>query len=198
MTQAIALSVIPENIASKSDQVEQLKALLHWFKTDYFTWTDKPKCPRCDSDAAVENTGSAKPNALEKEGDAGVTELYRCKTCSTDIRFPRYNNVQTLIMERNGRCGEWANCFTGLCRALGHDTRFILDFTDHIWTEVYIKKEQRWVHMDPCENAYDSPKMYEQGWGKKLTYILAFSVDEVVDVTDRYILSKITNRMRRD
>jgi peptide-N4-(N-acetyl-beta-glucosaminyl)asparagine amidase len=103
-----------------------------------------------------------------------------------------------LLDTRNGRCGEWANCFTALCIAIGHDARFVLDWTDHVWTECYIKSEERWVHMDPCENAYDSPKMYERGWGKKLTYVLAFSLVEVVDVTHRYTLNKVMNRMRRD
>lgn len=54
------------------------------------------------------------------------------------------------------------------------------------------------MHMDPCENAYDAPKMYERGWGKKLTYIIAISAKEVVDVTPRYVLSCTSNRMRRD
>lgn len=52
--------------------------------------------------------------------------------------------------------------------------------------------------MDPCENAYDAPKMYERGWGKKLNYIVAFSREEVVDVSLRYILNKSMNRMRRN
>ena len=52
--------------------------------------------------------------------------------------------------------------------------------------------------MDPCENVMDAPRMYEKGWGKKLNYVIAISNEEVVDVTERYILNKQTNRMRRD
>jgi len=40
--------------------------------------------------------------------------------------------------------------------------------------------------------------MYEQGWGKELTYVIAFSPEEVVDVTQRYVAKKLFNRMRRD
>lgn len=53
------------------------------------------------------------------------------------------------------------------------------------------------MHLDPCENAYDAPKMYERGWGKKLTYVIAVTSKEVVDVTPRYIVNQIGNRWRR-
>ena len=42
------------------------------------------------------------------------------------------------------------------------------------------------VHADSCEAALDTPLVYEQGWGKKLTYCLAFARDHVADVTRRY------------
>jgi peptide-N4-(N-acetyl-beta-glucosaminyl)asparagine amidase len=51
--------------------------------------------------------------------------------------------------------------------------------------------------MDSCENAYDTPLMYEGGWGKKLNYVIAVSKDEWVDVTPRYTLNKMMTRMRR-
>lgn len=72
-----------------------------------------------------------------------------------------------------------------------------MDWTDHVWTEVYINAYERWVHMDSCENAFDTPLVYERGWGKKLTYCISFARDEVVDVTKRYILNTSLNRMRR-
>ena len=134
----------------------------------------------------------------ETEGWAKRVELYECTACSEQTRFARYNNVIKLLDTRTGRCGEWANCFTALCIALGHQARFVLDWTDHVWTECYIDAEQRWVHLDPCENAYDTPKLYEKGWGKKLTYVLSFPNVEVVDTTARYILNKALNRMRRE
>lgn len=52
---------------------------------------------------------------------AGVTEVYECNSCHQLTRFPRYNNPRTLLTERRGRCGEFANCFTLICRAMGFE-----------------------------------------------------------------------------
>ena len=53
-----------------------------------------------------------------------------------------------------------------------------------MWTEVWYGGS--WHHCDACETCLDAPLTYEVGWGKKLTYIIAFGPTEVVDVTARY------------
>ena len=174
--------------------------MLKWFKTEFFKWTDKPDCDKCGNSNKdkINSIGRKPPTEEEKnEGHAGVTEVFQCLVCNHEPRFPRYNKLTKLLETRNGRCGEWANCYTGIVRSLGHDTRLVHDLTDHVWTEVYLRQEDRWVHMDPCENAYDTPKLYEKGWGKKLTYCFGVSKKEIVDVTKRYILSKDKNKIQR-
>ena len=32
---------------------------------------------------------------------------------------------------------------------------------DHVFTEYYSECEERWIHMDACENEYDKPLLYE-------------------------------------
>lgn len=142
--------------------------------------------------------GPAAPSADDREFHATVIEQYFCSNCNVPTRFPRYNHPLKLYETRTGRCSEWENAFTGLCIAMGHQARKVLDWTDHVWTEVWIHDYQRWVHIDACEpKAFDTPLMYDLGWGKKLTYIIAFSAQEIVDVTNRYAMSKLQNLMRR-
>lgn len=65
---------------------------------------------------------------------------------------------------------------------MGFESRHVLDWTDHVWTEIYSEAQQRWLHCDACENSCDKPLIYEAGWGKKLSYIIAFSHEQVSNV----------------
>ncbi|XP_071502656.1 peptide-N(4)-(N-acetyl-beta-glucosaminyl)asparagine amidase-like [Diadema antillarum] len=161
-----------------------LLELLKWFKERFFRWMNAPKCSSCRGQ--TRSVGMLEPTAEELRWDAGRVEGYTCTRCNTMERFPRYNHPEKLLETRTGRCGEWANCFTLCCRALGFEARHVLDWTDHVWTEVFSQSQQRWMHTDPCENCCDKPLLYEHGWNKRLSYIIAFSFEEVVDVTWRY------------
>ncbi|XP_077363448.1 peptide-N(4)-(N-acetyl-beta-glucosaminyl)asparagine amidase isoform X2 [Festucalex cinctus] len=158
--------------------------LLRWFKNDFFSWVDCLPCCHCGG--PTQNTGSLSPTTDDLHWGAQRVENHFCQSCQLCTRFPRYNNPEKLLTTRRGRCGEWANCFTLCCRALCLEARYIWDSTDHVWTEVYSNSQHRWLHCDSCENICDKPLLYEVGWGKKLSYVLAFSQDQVVDVTWRY------------
>lgn len=160
-----------------------LLQLLFWFKQT-FKWVNSPPCEGCGNETI--NQGMGTPNSSETTYGASRVELYRCKACSRITRFPRYNDPIKLLETKKGRCGEWANCFSLYCRSFGYETRLILDFTDHVWTECYSMVLGRWMHLDPCEGIYDTPLLYEKGWNKKLNYTIAISRDGVYDVTKRY------------
>ncbi len=202
MAQAIAMSHIPLEELDANAGIEPgapwgarhnsafFKELLRWFKADFFKWTNAPACGFCSG--KTQNAGMGQPSPQEAADLASRVEIYTCQACGTVTRFPRYNKATKLLETRNGRCGEWANCFTLLCRSLGFPARLVMDWTDHVWTEVYLAAEPSqdveagWKHCDPCENRFDAPLMYESGWGKKLSYVIGFSCCEVVDVTPRY------------
>jgi len=123
--------------------------------------------------------------------------VYKCRDCNQHTRFPRFNNPSHLLTTRRGRCGEFANAFCLICRALRLDAQYVLDFTDHVWVEVWLPSVQRFVHCDPCERALDTPLMYEQGWNKKLTHVLSFSRYGVSDSIARYSRKQNTVLTRR-
>ncbi|VDQ12842.1 unnamed protein product [Trichobilharzia regenti] len=87
-------------------------------------------------------------NTNEMDGNANVVEVYVCKTNRQHptYRFPRYNNPRKLLETRLGRCGEWANCFALFIVSAERSShqpwfdacRFIMDWTDHVWCEVYV------------------------------------------------------------
>ncbi|CAI6362225.1 unnamed protein product [Macrosiphum euphorbiae] len=156
--------------------------LMTWFKESFFKWFDTPICQFCSSTTKFKGINHEKIDENVK-----YSEMYECNNCCTITEFKRYGICEQLLTARQGRCGEWANCFTLFCRALGWEARLAVDKTDHVWTEVLSVHQKRWIHCDPCETALDKPLLYEKGWGKKLSYIIAYSNEEVQDVTWRYV-----------
>jgi peptide-N4-(N-acetyl-beta-glucosaminyl)asparagine amidase len=155
-----------------------LEELASWFKNEFFTWVNNMECKICSND-------QTRPNGTRMVNGVRV-EQYYCEKCRVITEFPRFNDIEKLLITRKGRCGEFANCFTFLCRALGYDARYIFSTSDHVWTEVYNHSKKRFIHVDPSDNVFDSPLMYECGWKKKLEYVIAFSYDDIQDVTWRY------------
>ena len=140
--------------------------------------------------------GYVHPTPTEcRHGLASRTELYRCRSCLSYTRFPRYNRAALVADAKRGRCGEYSMLLYRMLRALGYDgVRWVVDWADHVWVEVRLggrageyagdrqveegggggdDDDGRWVHLDPCEAAVDNPLLYES-WGKNQTYIVAF------------------------
>lgn len=137
--------------------------------------------PNEDDDDDFSFLGYVHPTPAEMLGNASRTELYRCRSCSSFTRFPRYNKALWVTSTQRGRCGEYSMLLYRMLRVLGYDAvRWVVDWADHVWVEARLGggvrgdgRGGRWVHLDPCEAAVDVPLLYE-GWGKNQTYIVAF------------------------
>ncbi|XP_017074871.1 peptide-N(4)-(N-acetyl-beta-glucosaminyl)asparagine amidase isoform X2 [Drosophila eugracilis] len=153
-----------------------LVELVNWFNTQFFQWVNNIPCRVCGSE-------ESKLRRTQREADV-LVEVAVC--CGQESKFYRYNDISQLLVSRKGRCGEYANCFTFLCRTLDYDARIVHSHFDHVWTEVYSEAQVRWLHVDPSENVVDSPLMYQHGWKRHIDYVLAYSHDDIQDVTWRY------------
>ena len=111
-------------------------------------------------------------------------EIHRCDKCSYEYSFPRHGQILKIAEAKTGRCSEWSMLFGAFMNALKVETRIVHDFLDHCWNEALLK-----VHMDSTLGypiSLDHPHYYEQNWGKKYEYVLAFSKNAIEDVTQRY------------
>uniref|UniRef100_A0A2K5MTM5 Peptide-N(4)-(N-acetyl-beta-glucosaminyl)asparagine amidase n=1 Tax=Cercocebus atys TaxID=9531 RepID=A0A2K5MTM5_CERAT len=112
-----------------SDEDFLLLELLHWFKEEFFHWVNNILCSKCGGQTRSRDR-SLLPNDDELKWGAKKVEDHYCDACQFSNRFPRYNNPEKLLETRCGRCGEWANCFTLCCRALGFEARYVWDYTE--------------------------------------------------------------------
>ena len=55
---------------------ELLKQLLKWFKFEFFSWTNQPKCHVCSGPTTF--VGGSDPTMEEQRGHAGRVEVYTC------------------------------------------------------------------------------------------------------------------------
>ncbi|KAG9395138.1 Transglutaminase-like superfamily [Carpediemonas membranifera] len=189
----VAKNVIPTHLnvlkAAGPDDIALVKALASWFHREFTFIKDVP-CEACGH-PTCRPSGRDMPGIAEISHDAMTVELYTCPTCHRTTRVPRYRDVAYLLTHwRRGRCGEFALAFTTLCLAVGLEARMVFDLADHVWVEYYDRQRRTFVHVDPCENAVDTPLMYEKGWGKQIDVVIAVGRGFSTEVTWRYTESR--------
>jgi Transglutaminase-like superfamily len=183
--QAILDSVkqlVPDKVLNLTTDDQSLRPLLQWFKFDFMKWMPKElQCTRCNN----------RPMRIQLIDDHSTTlrktEIHTCDVCASKQIFPRYERILRIAETRIGRCSEWSMLFGAIVNSISIQTRIVHDYLDHCWNESLINKE--WVHIDSTlayPISFDHPHYYERNWGKKYVYVLAFSANDLEDVTKRY------------
>lgn len=173
--------------------------LLDYFRNRFFTWITKPQCEVCTNTDNIESVG-IKPPPQPNPDEITRIEVYKCTRCNRGVEFPRIENPVTLLSTRKGRCGEWVNCFMLILTALiGSETeiRYVWNHEDHVWCEYYSLTLKKWVHLDPCDLAFDDPGLYCNNWGKKMSWCIGFNDGYIIDLTKKYVTEdkKIDRRL---
>lgn len=170
-------TVIGENL----NLMNRMKLLLDWFKQEFMKWMDKsPICPFCNLSL---NLSYAKGNSWIVRS----VEYHNCPQCSFALVFPRYGEIENIAFNRIGRCSEWSFLFGAILNSLSIQSRIVHDFLDHCWNESLI--DGKWIHVDSTLDypiSINNPHYYEKNWNKKYQYVMAFSNNEITDVTKNY------------
>ena len=173
--------LVPDKVLKSSLEDQSLEPLLYWYKNDFMKWMPKE----------LECTGCNRAMRLQfVENNLGTfrnTEIHKCDVCGSTQIFPRYDKILRIAEKRIGRCSEWSILFGAIVNSLSIQTRIVHDYLDHCWNESLINN--KWVHIDSTLEypiSFDHPYYYEQNWGKKYEYVLAFSANCLEDVTPRY------------
>jgi hypothetical protein len=135
-------------------------------------------------------------------GGAGAPGFFEYSRFHGPLTLFRTGATRSWVM---GQCEEFSRAFYALLVSLGYEARYVLDFTDHVWVEVRLASrnssaggaERHWVHADPSEGVLDEPLMYERGWGKNLSIIVAFTPWSIEHVTRSYTGNYSATVLRR-
>ncbi|MGN6347733.1 MAG: transglutaminase domain-containing protein [Candidatus Nitrosocosmicus sp.] len=209
------------------EQYNNVVPLLKWFKKEFMKWTPtEPVCEQCISNKSDRLSSSSSlrsttatvatiPRMQLKEIREGNSwkmrsvEIFVCRSCNYEFAFPRYGEILNIVETKTGRCSEWSILFGAMLSSLGIKTRIVHDFLNHCWNEVMFSSSSsfssssekgRWVHIDSTLDypiSLNHSKYYEQNWNKEYQYVLAFTADEVEDVTKTYTTKWETILKRR-
>ena len=176
------LQAVRELIPKDVMEGDMIPSIFKWFKS-FMTWTpNQIPCDVCN-DSNLVQVKIQKGNTWQVR----KTEVHTCTKCGAEKIIPRYSDVLKIAETRYGRCGEWSILFGAVLNSVSIKSRIAYDYLDHCWNEILV--DGKWFHADSTFEypySFDNPHYYEKNWKKQYVYVIAFSQDEIEDVTNRY------------
>ncbi|NJE00217.1 hypothetical protein E3E26_10590 [Thermococcus sp. LS1] len=126
----------------------------------------------------------------------GSVALYHSKHYGWFIcmRIENYSVVDIIGSKKCGACREYAMLFMRMAEYANLTVRMVHNLgEDHSWDEVLINGT--WIVVDPSAGIFNaSPSIYEDKWGKALSYVYAiYPNGSKVDITSRYTKTATLN-----
>jgi len=116
-----------------------LKELMQWFQPAYPYYHATCLTPECSGPQNTSFLGIFAATEAEKVHHASRAELLLCSACGEMSRFPRFNDALKVLFESKlGRCGEFSMCALALLESLGYTSRWVVDWSDHVWVEALL------------------------------------------------------------
>lgn len=113
----------------------------------------------------------------------------------TGGEITRHEDPIEILEYGKGRCGEFAIAYTALCLAFDVEARMVICLSDHVWSEVFLEDEGRWMHVEPTDKLWDDPYLYsrprdQEGRGKDFggkDKVYALENGKIEEITKNYI-----------
>ncbi|EAY15918.1 hypothetical protein TVAG_165460 [Trichomonas vaginalis G3] len=187
--------VYPRSLFEHLEPYEKLKQITNWFCTQFFQKYGIPPCHVCGQPTIYAGPAPVIPDELG--GHPLSAEIFKCPICGAATRYTKFTNPIVILMNHTGRELEHCLGLASILKYTGFQFRFVLiDLKFHI-LEVYIPSMKRYVSVDPYVNRIDCPLLYECGCNQDVTWAIAYSEKECIDVSTRYVYNRNEFNARR-
>ena len=147
-------------------------------------WYELPTCTSCNKQMKFSEPDGV--TAMEFQNGAITADMYRCPTCYSGKRFPRFRKLSKLAENPVGGHLECLILSTSMFKELGFPLRVVTG-PDDMWLELWIEELQQFIYVDPVSNVINSPESHEIWWKIPPKWAIAVGDTECVEVTLKYV-----------
>lgn len=187
---AYMCSLLPNETFQKTGH-ELVIFLLDWFRGRYFSSDETPviQCHYCDM--PVKYSHLTKVTLSERTKGAIYTYIFKCRTCGASTRKPHFLNASEIDHQNFTTRNDCVFLFLSLLRAVNVESRIVVIPPKFYFIEFWSDSQNKFVHFDPFQCAYDCPLIYERAWNMTVSYAIAVDEFACTDVTPKYSVTGV-------